>query len=181
MRRTPNFRINNMLDRSRLALGPWQTDPGEALAVGVRPVRDDATGEPLGVVRFALEKKSWWRFWSSPAGLEISETDDRALMMTVRPSRVAKGVWLVRDCDGNDVGKLRGSEVLDPWSRPFAARTLDAAGAWTLRELDGRAYANCTPTPSGDDIVTFLDVELTNPFLRMLVLGSFLLLRPRPT
>ena len=169
-----------MLDRALLILGAWQPDPADG-AVRIRPIRDEATGETLGLVRRAkIGKKTWWRFWSLPTPLEVCETDDRALMMSIRPSRVANGVWLVRDCDGNDIGRLRGQDLLDPWGQPFARRDLDADGAWSLREFDGRAYATCAPTSSGDDALVFVDAELTNPFLRMLVVASFLLLRPRP-
>jgi hypothetical protein len=167
-----------MLTRRRLMVGPWQPDVAEG-ARRVRPVRDSATGAALGVVRWApVERKRWWHFWSSATALEICETDDRALVMSVRPSRISKGAWVVLDCDGNEVGKLRGDDVLDPWGNAFARRACDSSGTWTLRELDGRGYATCSMAPGGDDAIDFLEPALTNPFLRMLVIGSFLLLRP---
>jgi hypothetical protein len=165
-----------MLTRARLMVGSWQTDAtGEGR---VRYIRDPG-GAALGMVRACAEdRRPWWRFWSAPSGLEVFETDDHALVMSLRPSRIAKSTWLVLDCDGNEVGRLRGEEILDPWNTPFARRAVDDAGTWALRESDGRDYATCATGGDSDEIV-FLEPALTNPFLRMLVIGSFLLLRAR--
>jgi hypothetical protein len=170
-----------MLTRPTLRVGPWQYDATDQRTPNVRFVRDPSTGAILGLVRAARnERRRWWPLWSTPLALEVCETDDRALVMSLRPSRYSKGTWLVLDCDGNEVGKIRGDEILDPWRHPFARRVCDSQGAWSLRELDGRGYATCSPAPDGEDAIEFLEPLLTNPFLRMLVIGSFLLLRPRP-
>jgi hypothetical protein len=164
-----------MLTRPRLVIGPWQSLADEKRA---RLVSDASTGVALGLVRAPSAPQKWWRVWSTPVALEICETDDRALVMSVRPSLFSKGVWLVRDCDDNEVGRLRDNDVLDPWGNPFARRVCDGSGRWALRELDGRGYATCAPAANGADAIDFLEPALTNPFLRMLVIGSFLLLRP---
>jgi hypothetical protein len=165
-----------MLTRPSLCVGPWQTDGKRP----VRLVRDPATNAALGLVRM-VRPQQWWRFWSAAAALEVCETDDHSLVMSVRPSRISKGIWLVFDCDGNEIGKLRDNEILDPWTNAFARRERDAAGTWALHELAGRGYATCATDSACEDCIAFLEPVLTNPFLRMLVIGSFLLLRPQPT
>src|SRR5438046_2760058 len=97
-----------MLTRTKLQIGPWQFDPVDEGAARIRPVRDPVTGAVLGMVRFLrAERRPWWSFWRSAAALEICETEDRAVVMSMRSSRIKKGTWLVLDCDGNEVGKLR--------------------------------------------------------------------------
>jgi hypothetical protein len=168
-----------MLTRPTLRIGPWQRDATDPRASNVRLVRDPATGAELGLVRSTRAlRRPWWPWLSTANALEICETDDRALVMSMRPSPFSKGTWLVLDCDSNEVGKLRDDELLDPWRHPFARRACDSQGMWSLRELDGRGYATCSPAPDGEDVIEFLEPLLTNPFLRMLVIGSFLLLRP---
>ncbi|MEI7683591.1 MAG: hypothetical protein WCL32_01085 [Planctomycetota bacterium] len=166
-----------MVERPRLCFGPWREIVCNGLASPVRVIRDLNADLAIGQVRpSAAATQPWWRFWSPLHGLEVCETDDLALLLTLRPSRLSKGLWILRDCDDNEVGKLRGDELLDPWSQPFARRFALGGDAWQMRELDGRAYATWSMSPEGD-ILAFHDQELTNPFVRMLVLGSFLLMR----
>lgn len=111
--------------------------------------------------------------------MEVCETEDLALLMSISPSRLTAGVVIVRDCDESEIGKLRGDELLDPWSQPFARRTLIQENTWQMRELDGRVYGDCSIHDDGD-LIAFREFELTNPFVRMLVVASFLQIRGNP-
>ena len=64
------------------------------------------------------------------------------------------------------------------FERFFANRHVDADGRWRLQEVGGRLYASGTTANAGDDTIDFAEPQVSNPFLRMLVFASFLLLRP---
>lgn len=162
-----------MLQRPRLLLSPWR-DAGDER---VRVIRDGQTLQPLGGVRWQRRRY----FWQPRGVLAVYETDDAALLMTLRPSRVTRGVWCVDDCDGNALGRLRHGDLLDPWGEPFARRHALGEASWVVRELDGMEYATCTGRGDADDEIAFPSESVTNPFLRMIVFGSLLLLRPEPT
>jgi hypothetical protein len=165
-----------MIEHSCLSIGPWSS---EGDAPPVRTVRAADTLEMLGIVRASRgQSRLWRRLWSSTEGLELCETADLALVMSIHPSRISRGVWIVRECDQNEVGRLRGDDLLDPWNQPFAFRQVDADGHWRLQEVGGRLYASGTALIAADDTIAFADPQISNPFLRMLVFASFLLLRP---
>ena len=100
--------------------------------------------------------------------------------MSLHRSWLFRGSWSVHDAEGSLVGNLHEDALLDPWRRRFAVRRPCPPAGWTLAEISGCAYARLEAEANGRERLAFTDARLTNPFLRMLVLGSFLLLHPTP-
>ena len=160
-----------MLERTQLRLAPWApaAEPGR----WQRAIHDVDGSRSLGVVRTrdrslrALRK------------LEVFETDDEALVLSLTPAWFGSA-WHVRDSEEHHVGTLLPDALLDPAGYAFAQRTHESPDRWRLREPTGREYANLAQSADGAVTLHFVDDRLTNPFLRMMVLGSFLLLDPMP-
>jgi hypothetical protein len=159
-----------MLERTDLHIGPWMpaAEPGR----WQRMVHDGAGTSPLGAVRTSD------RFWGWQRCIEVFETEDDALVLSLASAWFGPA-WHVRDSEGNHVGSLLPDALLDPAGRRFAERVADGPERWRLREPTGREYATLERAAEGLTL-RFTDVRLTNPFLRMMVLGSFLLLDPMP-
>jgi hypothetical protein len=136
----------------------------------------DATNRQLGVIRYASPWPPTW--WRRPT-LEVLETSDDALLLTVRRGWLRRN-WALRDADGQYVGTLLADALVDPFGLVFARRSSESTGEWRLQETTGREYARMSRDGDGSETLRFSDEKLTNPFLRMLVLGSFLLLQPAP-
>src|SRR4051794_16398633 len=72
-----------MLERAVLLLLPWLLDAtNPAQQVWLRQVLDGATAEPLGLVRWACKRRAWLA-WFRPYRLEVLETEDAALLLTL--------------------------------------------------------------------------------------------------
>jgi hypothetical protein len=160
-----------MLERTQLRLAPWASaaEPGRWL----RAIQDGDGSRALGVVRTRDRRLRQFR------KIEVFETDDEALVLSLAPAWFGSA-WHVRDSEGNFVGTLSPHALLDPAGHAFAERAQDPPDRWRLREPTGREYASLVRAADGILTLHFTDVRLTNPFLRMMVLGSFLLLDPMP-
>jgi hypothetical protein len=172
-----------MLERPEVRIGPWRA----ALASQVdrahrswsRSIRVPEDDTDLGAVRFAGDWPPRRRWWPRRPALEVVETLDQALLLTLRRSWLFPTTWSLYDAEGSFVGNLLADALLDPHGRRFAVRRHQAPSTWVLLENTGREYARLESHEDGERLL-FTDSRLTNPFLRMLVLGSFLLLHPSP-
>ncbi|HEX3315007.1 MAG TPA: hypothetical protein VHR72_08960 [Gemmataceae bacterium] len=160
-----------MLERSELRIAPWT--PAAEPYRWQRAIHADDPARRLGVVR---THERWIPFLRK---IEIFETDDDALLLSLTRAWFGPA-WQVRDSEGQHVGTLLPDALLDPAGFPFATRIPEPPDRWRLREPTGREYATLARSPGGVEILRFTDERLTNPFLRMMVLGGFLLLDPLP-
>ena len=160
-----------MLERTELRIAPWT--PAAEPNRWQRTIHDGDPARPLGRIR---SRERWIRFLRK---IEVFETDDDALVLSLAPAWFGPA-WHVRDSEGHYVGTLLPDALLDPAGFRFAERIAEPPDRWRLREPAGREYATLGRAPDGVEILRFTDERLTNPFLRMMVLGSFLLLDPLP-
>jgi hypothetical protein len=172
-----------MLERPELRIGSWQRTPPRDIGVPPRPwsralrALDDESA--LGGVRFAAEWPPRRRWWPARPALEIVEAPDQALLFTLRRSWLFPSTWSLYDAEGSFVGQLVADALLDPHGQRFAVHRFEPPATWVLAETTGREYARLE-SEGVEERLLFTDARLTNPFLRMLVLGSFLLLHPHP-
>src|SRR5688500_1928078 len=75
-----------MLERGDLWIGPWEPAPGSVPRPWRRLIRSPADDGPLGAVRFASPWPAPRRPWQPSAVLELVETGDQALVLTLRRS-----------------------------------------------------------------------------------------------
>jgi hypothetical protein len=160
-----------MLERTHLRLAPWA--PAAEAGRWQRAIQEVDGSRALGVIRTRERRLRVLR------KIEVFETDDEALVLSLAPAWFGSA-WHVRDSEGNYVGTLLPDALLDPAGFRFAELAHEPPDRWRLCEPTGREYATLARAADGVRTLRFTDERLTNPFLRMMVLGSFLLLEPTP-
>jgi hypothetical protein len=175
-----------MVERSELLIGGWRwLAPGELPGWDQpgwgRSISEPATGVCLGFVRAAAPHSWRWRGpWSWLAGrrLDVLETEDASLLMSVRHPWLGCGRWHVVDAENRRLGIIQRPHVLDG-DRGWLG-TVDRDGTdGRFRLASGEVAARFEKQDAGLVVRHAADVD-PNPFLRMVVLGAALALAPRP-
>ena len=157
-----------MLEQRGLVLGAWTgAEPRQ------RPVLDADSDEPLGFVR-CHGRRGWLR-WLGGQTLQVFETEDASLLLTLfRPTGWLRA-WQLDDADGRAVASLRGVTVRDAngYCLGVCLAGRDEGGVRYLnpRGVEVGAWA---VTPAG--VCLRFSPEVTNPFLRMALLAATLVL-----
>ncbi|MCI0684562.1 MAG: hypothetical protein L0Y71_20815 [Gemmataceae bacterium] len=168
-----------MLEQTELRLLPWTLGPaGTAAPAPVwRRVVQCTLGVPLGCVRW-LHGPSW--LGCGPRRLDVCETEDAALLMTVEHGWFGFGNWRVFDAERSRVGGVVGAYLLDEQGMRFATIWHDGAAARTIRKNSGAVCARIE-APQGDmTVMRFADDVPMNPFTRMVLLGACIVQQPAP-
>jgi hypothetical protein len=165
-----------MLEEETLHLLPWLwTQPGQvaglAAAAWVRKIVA-ARGALLGFVHWTCGPS-----WAGvrPERLEISETEDAALLMALEHGWFAWGQWRVVDAVNLHVGTVVGAHLLDDQGFRFATLWQEADGVRSIRASAGERYARIELTADGAHVLRFTEHGDVNPFLRMMLLGAVVL------
>jgi hypothetical protein len=170
-----------MLEQGLLRLLPWRwSQPGEVAglneAAWTRKIAG-AEDRDLGFVQ-------WVRgpFWASlgPERLEVRETEDAALLMSLEHGWLALGQWKVMDAEPAQVGTMVGAHLLDEHRFRFATFWHEKEGGRSICSPGGQKYAHIERTADGIDLLRFDDQMAANPFLRMVLLGATILQSARP-
>jgi hypothetical protein len=175
-----------MLEQQTLLLRPWAfpadqpTHSARAGSGGAGPgartrvVLAGASGAPLGFAAWRTAPGVFWKRWFFRPVLEVFETEDASLLMTVAAPRRLGRDWEVRDAEGHPAGVLRGDVVLDRSGRALAAAEPDPAGAGR-RFVTPLGSVLTTLTPAGDGmLLTFAPGLEGDPFARMVLLAAAL-------
>jgi hypothetical protein len=171
-----------MVERSELLVGPWRwLQPGELPGWEQpgwgRPITEPATGAPLGFVRAARLRP--WR-WLTAQRLDVLETEDASLLMSLRHPWVGFGRWHVIDAENRRLGVVQLPHVLDGDRGRLGRVELDrATGQRRFRRTSGETCALFEDGEGGLTIRHAADSD-PNPFLRMVILGAALALEPFP-
>jgi hypothetical protein len=140
-----------------------------------RPIADAAA--PLGFARGA--RLARWP-WLTRQQIEVLETEDASLLMTLRAPPFNFGRWHVLDAEERRRGSVLLPHILDGDGSRFARLEATARGEQTLRGVSGAACATLSSRQDGSTLLAFAaDVE-PNPFARMLMLAAALLTSPAP-
>jgi hypothetical protein len=156
-----------MLEQRGLVLGPWTAEPRQ------RPVRDADTGEALGFVR-CRPTHGWLQWLLNAQTLQVFETEDASLLLTLhRPSGWVRA-WQLDDADGRAVATVSGVTLRD--ANGFCLAVAERRDEGGLRYVNGRGVeVGACAAAAGGVCLTF-SPEATNPFLRMALLAATLIL-----
>lgn len=162
-----------MLEHDQLRLAAWSWIDGDAPATlpaacwGRRV--DAADGALLGWI-CATRGGSWWGL--GPRLLEVVETEDAALVMTIARGWFGLGPWLVHDAEGYRVGSVLGPHLLDAWGFRGAVVVCESPTHRVIRGLPGQPLASWTVAADGALGLRFLAEGAVDPFQRMVLLAA---------
>ncbi len=137
---------------------------------------EDAGGKRVGFA-WRPPLSPWWLRWFA-APLAVHEADEEPIVFQVQRLWTLLPRWQVSDADGELVGSVGGSWLLDRWDRPLLRRRRAPDGSGESFELAaGQKVAEWCR--DGDRLrLTFLPPVQDEPFRKMLLLAGVLLLRP---
>ena len=163
-----------MLELQALRLMPWTLDASTELAVA-GPVRwlRAADGDALvGFVR-AVRGPAW--LGCGPRRLDVCETDDASLLMSLEHGWFRFGHWQVMDAERHRVGAVVGRHLLDEQGGRMATLRQEGAAASAIRDRQGRVLAQLETAATGESLLRFAEDLAMNPFLRMVLLAACIL------
>jgi hypothetical protein len=132
-----------MLEEPELLICPWAAEAGPPHAtLRKRLIRRPATGQFLGFAR-VLSALSWWS-WLTRKTLQVFETEDASLLMTVYRPWGLRRTWEVHDAEERRVGFIYRDGL---WESSGARL---AATQWTAANGGGRFVS-----PAGSELATF--------------------------
>jgi hypothetical protein len=168
-----------MLDASSLLIHPWQNG-STALPGWSRAVLDGTTATPLGRVRWSGPPRGAWFAGLRGHRLELLETEDGALLMTlIRPWGLWR-LWELWDAEDRRVGTIYPPILLD--GDGGRRGYMDAEDRMHGKILNPTAHV-LAEFERRNDQVTVLRFAADlgpNPFLRMLLLGGVIVQEPQP-
>jgi hypothetical protein len=170
-----------MLERAELLLLPWTLDTPDPDAVWVRHVLDGATLATLGLVRGASLRPSW-RTWFRAQRLEVLETEDAALLMTLVRSWGWSRLWSIYDAEDQHVGSLYPPALFDAEGLRRGDLHMESALRGEILGPTGQRLAEIEERNATEALRLRFAADLEpNPFLRMLLLAAALILQPAPS
>lgn len=169
-----------MVERAELLIEPWRwltpgALPGCEQAGWGRPIIDPATDAPLGFVR-AVRLRPWR--WLTAHRLDVLETEDASLLMSLRHPWLGLGRWHVVDAENRRLGIVQLPHVLDG-DRGRLGNVETDGETHRFRRVSGEVCATYETSERGLAVCHAVDAD-PNPFLRMVILGAALALDPLP-
>jgi hypothetical protein len=168
-----------MLEASSLLIHPWHVSNG-APHCWSRPVLNGATSAALGTIRWVGPPEGAWFAWLRGHRLEVLETEDAALLMTlVRPWGLSR-LWDVCDAEERHVGTVYPPVLMD--SEGGRRAYVDATDPTHGKVLDptARVLAEYERMPERVTLLRFAADLEANPFLRMLIVGGVIVQEQPP-
>ncbi len=162
-----------MLEASSLLIHPWQPD-GADVRGWSRSIADGATWAILGRVRWLGPPERSWFDWLRGQRLEVVETEDAALLMTVvRPWGLGR-LWDLYDAEERRVGTIAYPVLLDGEGGRRAYVDRQAPTVGRILGPASQPLAEFTRRPDEVTQLRFAADLEANPFLRMLLVGCVL-------
>jgi hypothetical protein len=167
-----------MLEAPTLLIHPWQPDNSGPHA-WTRRITDGSASVGLGRVHWLGPGARSWFAWLRGQRMEVLETDDAALLMTlVRPWGLSR-LWDVYDAEERRVGAIAAPVLLD--SEGGRRGYLDRPERDCGRILDPTSQLLAEYAARPDQVVQLrFAARDMNPFLRMLLLGCVLVQQASP-
>ena len=168
-----------MLEASDLLFNNWRRDAENQFA-WTRAVVDAVTAAPLGTVRTRGRSEGWWLARFRGERLEVVESEDSALLMTLIKPWVWSRGWEIDDAEERRVGTITGPLLLD--AEGGQRGLVDDTGPARGRILgpEGHTLAEYERCPDQATLLQFAEDLEANPFLRMLLVSCVLAKEPPP-
>jgi hypothetical protein len=169
-----------MLEASSLLIHPWHIGNGPT-AGWARLVLDGTTSAAVGRIRWTGPPDDAWFAWLRGHKLEVLETEDAALLMTlVRPWGLSRQ-WDVQDAEERRVGTLYPPVLLDSeGGRRACVESVDPTHGKVLNP-SACVLAEYERMPNQSTLLRFAADLEANPFLRMLIVGGVIVQEQPPT
>jgi hypothetical protein len=161
-----------MLEAPTLLIHPWQRDTAAPRGWN-RPIADGTTSSRIGRVNWLGPAPKSWFNWFRGERLEVLETDDAALLMTLVRSWRMSRLWDVYDAEDQRVGSIAGPVLLDSEGGRRGYFERHARDHGRVVDPAAQVLAEYTRDPEHGVQIRFADREM-NPFLRMLLLACAL-------
>ena len=168
-----------MLESSSLLFAAWAL-PEAGPAGWTRAVHDAASHAFLGTVRVGEPARKAWFSWLRPYRLEVLETADAALLLTLVRSRSLMRLWDLYDAEEWRVGSLYPPVLLDADGVRRGFTQILAPDRGEVRSPAGHLLAGFEITAGQAARLTFAPDLEANPFLRMLLVANVLTLQLPP-
>jgi hypothetical protein len=169
-----------MLEHNELRLLPWNWrhfDASAPTSGWLRVIAAPGGAGELGCVRM-LRGTTW--LGCGPRRLEVCETEDAALLMTLEHGWFGFGNWQVLDAERWRAGGVVGPHLLDEQGSRFATMWHDGPTSRTVRRTNGTICLHVETQSDRTTLLRFPDDLPANPFLRMVLLGACILQSPTP-
>jgi hypothetical protein len=177
-----------MLEQPSLLLRPWLHTvevvwPRTTVrAAGwMRAIVDPTTERALGFAAWDMPRLAAWLAWLGRKRIQVFETEDESLVMTLcRPWGLAR-MWEVMDAEGHRVGHVFQDAVYDSYGALLATMSSTSDGSETvLLGEAGRVLGTWQDIPGQGCYFRFGESAENNPFARMVALAGVLTLPPWP-
>jgi hypothetical protein len=173
-----------MLEHDILLLQPWDLYKRSHLQAGVEVSASDAIWailEPnartlVGLARPGAKTGSFWIRWCGRALLAVYESEDEPLLCTMRQGWGLSSTWELRDADGHTVGRIGRTSIQGPMNRYLIPVSRASIPGTDFLDLQGRKLAALVRQRDGR-LLSFAVECKGDPFARMLVLGSALVMK----
>ena len=161
-----------MLEEPELLICPWADEarPPNA-AVQKRLIRLPASGQFLGFAR-AISTHSWWS-WLTRRTLQVFETEDASLLMTVYCPRGLRRTAEVYDAEERRVGFIYRHGLWESSGTQLAISESHTGGGRFVSPT-GADLATFELRPEQGIVLVFHPILEGKPFVRMTVLAAVL-------
>lgn len=179
-----------MLEQPTLLLCPWfaadsgagsdsaiDGDTGRKRAEWTRRIIEPALERRLG---FARWDDSGLAGWLGRRLIQLFETDDASLVMTLERPWGMFRMWHVRDAEERQVGYAFRDVLFDGGGARLASLAPAGDGETALQTRGGQTLATWQHAPGGGILFRFAAHLDDNPFLRMVSLAAVLAQPPYP-
>lgn len=168
-----------MLEASSLLIHPWHLQSGVPHRWS-RLILNGATSAVLGCIRWVGPAQDAWFARLRGHRLDVLETEDAALLMTlIRPWGLTR-LWNVWDAEDRRVGTIYPPVLLDgEGGRRGCIDATDPAHGKILHP-SARVLAEYEHLADGGTVLRFAADLEPNPFLRMLVVGGVIVREEPP-
>ena len=169
-----------MLQHSSLLVHGWtQTVVPKEEDAWIRPITDLAHRR-LGFVRYQKLAPISWLFWLRKTRLDVFETEDASLLMSLTRSWTMLPIWELHDAEDRHVGSVYPRSLVADGGQALGYLDLETEGQGRILDHAGRMLLTFAKK-NGDICELAFAAQLdANPFLRMLMLGYILSLDSSP-
>jgi hypothetical protein len=171
-----------MLEFESLLLRSWERDGNNTPRAysegqGSAPswvILEPSSGSLVGLARPGKTSEGIWARWFGRGCLAIFESGDEPLLCSIQRRWSLSSTWDLRDADGHAVGRIARGTLQGPLGRFWIA--VNQVNAVTeFRDREGQMLAS-VDRQRGERLLSFTRHLKGDPFARMLILGSALVL-----